>query len=109
VLNESHICLSFSQTNISHAPYEAMACGCAVVELDLPQVRSMLSLGTAALAEPNPVAVAEALRSLIENPEMRIATARRGIEATSVMTWDRTARQLQAVLRELAFVCLQPS
>ena len=107
-LNAAHVFLSFSLTNVSHAPYEAMACGCAVVEADMPQVRGMLPEGAAVFAALEPDAVATALERLVDDRERRVAVARRGIEATRAMSWDETARQFERVLRELAFVRLAP-
>jgi glycosyltransferase involved in cell wall biosynthesis len=108
-LNETHISLSFSFANISHAPYEAMACGCAVVEVDLPHVREALPEGAAALAEPTPAAVAATLEELVCDSSRRIAIARRGIEATAGMSWAKTGAQFDRVLNELAFLRLGSS
>ena len=44
-MNESHVLLTFSLTNISNVPFEGMACGCAVVDVDLPNVTTMVEPG----------------------------------------------------------------
>src|SRR5207253_3960491 len=35
-MNAAHVAVSLSLTNISNVPFEGMACGCAVVEADVP-------------------------------------------------------------------------
>ena len=45
-MNDAHILLRFSLTNISNVPFEGMACGCAVVDVDLPNVATMVEPGT---------------------------------------------------------------
>lgn len=106
VLNESHVFLSFSLTNISHAPYEAMACGCAVVEADVPTVRSMVAPGSCLLTVPEPDAVAAAIRTLLADDELRIGYAARGVEATAGLTWKAAGDRFEAILRSLAFLRL---
>src|SRR5262249_54642540 len=73
-MNKSHIHLSFSLTNISWTPFEAMACGCAVVEAKVPSVEMWLEEGNDAclLVEPDANAVAEALIKLVRNRELRV-------------------------------------
>jgi glycosyltransferase involved in cell wall biosynthesis/SAM-dependent methyltransferase len=105
-LNECHVFLSFSLTNISHAPYEAMACGCAVIETDLPHVRAMLAPDSALLATPEANDVAVALERLVNDRATRLEYAHRGIEAVAGMSWDRSIDRIEEILRSLAFLRL---
>lgn len=105
-LNRSHIFVGFSLTNISHAPFEAMASGCAVVEADLESVRGMLPRDACVFARPAPDAVAAAVRGLIDDNERRIALANRAAAAVSRLSWMRTADQLEAFLEEACLVRL---
>src|SRR5690606_38949716 len=72
-MNRSHVLLCFSlSANISWVPLQGMACGCAVVEADVPGVREMISDGeTCRLAEPEPESVAQALIGLVDDPAQR--------------------------------------
>jgi glycosyltransferase involved in cell wall biosynthesis len=104
-MNEAHILLTFSLTNISNVPYEGMACGCAVVDLDLPNVSSMVDPErNCVLAAFEPRALADAIERLIDDPELRLRIARQGAEDAAVRTWERTARMFDQALRNICFV-----
>ena len=80
-------------------PLEAMACGCPVAcsnAASLPEV-----VGDAArLFDPyDPAAIADAVRDVLDAPD---GWARRGLERAATFSWDRTAREHDAVYRELA-------
>ena len=105
-LNAAHVFLGFSLTNISHAPLEAMACGCAVVEADVPSVREMVAPEACVLVAPDPGAVAAAVVALLADAERRVRLARNGRDAVSGSSWDQTAGQLETLLTEMCFVRL---
>ncbi len=104
VLNEAHILLCFSLSNISWVPFEGMGCGAAVVEVDRPSVREMVGEGTCLLAEPRPAAVLEAIMELLDDDDLRVAIARRGVEFTKAKTWERSADQFEEILLRRCFV-----
>jgi glycosyltransferase involved in cell wall biosynthesis len=104
-LNEAHVFLSLSLTNISHAPYEAMACGCAVVEARVAAVEASLRDGeNCLLAEPAPVPLAEALVRLVRDDELRVRLAGRANADVAGRTWERTGHELERLLLDWAFV-----
>jgi glycosyltransferase involved in cell wall biosynthesis len=104
-MNEAHILLTFSLTNISNVPYEGMACGCAVVDLDLPNVSSMVEPDVnCILAAFEPRALADAVERLTDDPDLRLRIARRGAADAAVRTWERTASMFEAALRRICFV-----
>ena len=106
-LNEAHVFLGLSLTNISHAPLEAMACGCAVVEADTPSVRATLTPGENCLtAAPDARELAAAVVRLVADRDLRIALAERGIADTEDATWERSGSQLEQILRETCVVRL---
>jgi glycosyltransferase involved in cell wall biosynthesis/SAM-dependent methyltransferase len=108
--NEAHVFLGLSFTNISHAPFEAMACGCAVVELDVPSVTAMVAPGeNCLLAAPDPDELAEAILRLVRDDELRVRLAERGIADTRDATWEHSGAQLERILRETCFVRLPAS
>src|SRR5581483_11415045 len=107
-MNEAHVLLSFSlSANISWVPFQGMACGCAVVEADLPPVRAMVDAGrTCLLAEPNPEAVARALERLVADGGLRARIATAGGSAMANKTWASSARAFERKLVEPSFVRL---
>jgi glycosyltransferase involved in cell wall biosynthesis len=106
-MNNAHVLLTFSLSNISNVAFEGMACGCAVVEADLPQVREMVKSDTDCLVAPtNPEGVADVLAGLVTNPDLRIRVARAGNEAVRGWTWERNASQFESHLLETCFTRL---
>lgn len=99
-MNRCHIHLSFSLTNISWVPFEAMACGCAVVEANVPSVQVWMEEGTCILPEPEPEAVAEALILLIRDHAFRTHVAASGEQYvhTILLNWPETCAQFESVL-----------
>lgn len=81
---------------------EAMAAGVPVVLSDLPVFREVA--GDAAIyARPeHPAAWARALRRLADDEALRREMARRGTGRAAGFSWNRTAEQTLAVLREAA-------
>jgi len=102
------VVLSLSATNMSLIPYEAAACGAAVIELNLPPVRMHLTHGRDAyLAAPYPAAIADALLDLYRQPELCQAIAAGGQRAANALPdWDETAI---AVARALGAVIPAPT
>lgn len=69
-MNRSHIHLSFPRTAASGSSREAMACGCAMV--DVPVANTQLSKDDWRLVpECKPKAVADAIKRLVNEPELR--------------------------------------
>jgi len=79
---------------------EAMAQGCPVIATttSIPD-----PLTDAALTfEPRDAEGARAqIERLLDNQALRTALVERGREATSALSWDRTARETAAVYREI--------
>jgi glycosyltransferase involved in cell wall biosynthesis len=103
-MNDADILLTFSLTNISNVPFEGMACGCAVVDLDLPNVSTMVEPGTCLLAQFEPGALADALHTLVTDPELRARLGSCGAETVKSRTWERTAELFEVALRNTTFV-----
>jgi glycosyltransferase involved in cell wall biosynthesis len=105
-MNEAHILLTFSLTNISNVPFEGMACGCGVVELDGTNVSAMTNPGeNCLLTSFEPSKIADAVARLIEDPDLRIKLGNRGAADMAGRTWERTASMFDSALREL---CILP-
>ncbi len=98
-MRESDIHLSFSLSNISQVPFQAMACGCAVVEAKVPSVEAMVEDGkNCVLAEPERNAVAAALVRLIEDGGLRQRVATSGMEFVREKTWDNACKQFEDIV-----------
>jgi glycosyltransferase involved in cell wall biosynthesis len=106
-MNRSHIHLSFSLTNISWVPFEAMACGCAVVEAKVPSVRLWIDDDSqgALLVEPNPRDAAEGLIGLVRDDELRVRIAENGerLLAKLSASWEEVGARFESILLEAVF------
>jgi GT2 family glycosyltransferase len=84
-------------------PLEAMATGGAVVCTDAHGNRDFCRDGENCLMpEPTPRAVSEALRRLLEDPELRERLGRAGIETAQEYAWERRIDALEGFLGEVA-------
>jgi O-antigen biosynthesis protein len=109
-MDASHILLTLSLTNISNVPFEGMACGCAVVDVDLPNVSTMVQPDVdCLLAEPTGEGLAAAVVRLIDDRELRVRLATWAAADASGRRWHRTGDQFEQALRELAFTRLAPA
>jgi glycosyltransferase involved in cell wall biosynthesis len=91
--------LVFSTTNPSFVPFEMMACRCAVVDLASERVVGLLEDGTnCRLAEPTPESVAATVLDLVWNKELRAAIVDTAYQQVKDMSWQHSARQIEAVL-----------
>jgi glycosyltransferase involved in cell wall biosynthesis/2-polyprenyl-3-methyl-5-hydroxy-6-metoxy-1,4-benzoquinol methylase len=98
-MQKADIHLSFSLTNISYVPFEAMACGCAVVEAKVPSVEAMVKDGDhCLLAEPEPDKVAQALLRLVKDKDLRERMVKAGLDVVRNKTWDNSCKQFEDIL-----------
>jgi glycosyltransferase involved in cell wall biosynthesis len=76
--------------------FEAMACGLPLVASDLPSLRELLHHGVDAwlVAPDDPEKLAEGLRRLLDDRELRQRLARSFAARAAAHTWDARARQL---------------
>ena len=106
-MNLSHIHLSFSLTNISWVPFEAMACGCAVVEARVPSVELWVGGDDqyCLLSEPQPEKVAAAVGRLVVDPELRQKLAASGerLVSTILANWEDTCHDFETILLKALF------
>ncbi|MEN8152248.1 MAG: glycosyltransferase family 1 protein, partial [Planctomycetota bacterium] len=81
-------------------PLEAMACGCPVVASNRTSVPEVCGDG-ALLVDPDDVpALAEALRRVLTDEDLRSGLVERGFANVSRFTWERAAEETLRVLRE---------
>jgi glycosyltransferase involved in cell wall biosynthesis/SAM-dependent methyltransferase len=109
-MQSSEIHLSLSLTNISYVPFEAMACGCAVVEAKVPSVEAMLKEGeNCLLAEPEPHDVVQALLRLAQDKELRERIAKGGLDFVRNKTWDNSCKQFENILFDALLIGINPN
>lgn len=103
--NEATAGFVVSFTNPSLIPFEMMACGLPVVDVDKESTRSYFGPHTESIitvAEPFPVYIADTLTALLRNPARREEQALRGLEYSVSLSWERSAKQVeQGLLKAL--------
>jgi glycosyltransferase involved in cell wall biosynthesis len=92
--------LVLSMTNYSLVPQEMLACGLPCVELDSPSVVAAFGRdGPLELTPPEPLAMAQTIERLLDDPGLRAQRAREGAEFVAGKTWEAAARQVEQGLR----------
>jgi glycosyltransferase involved in cell wall biosynthesis len=76
---------------------EAMQCGACVITSRDPAIAEVVG---AAAIRCDPAELAEAMRSLMENPEWAQEWRRRALQRASEFSWARTARRTREVYDE---------
>jgi glycosyltransferase involved in cell wall biosynthesis/2-polyprenyl-3-methyl-5-hydroxy-6-metoxy-1,4-benzoquinol methylase len=103
-MRSATIHLSFSMTNITTVIFEAMACGCATVEVDVSPVRGMVQDGeNCLLAKPNAQAVCDTLLKLVNDHELRKSIATSGFNSVKHLTIENMCSQFEIFLRQYSF------
>ena len=93
------LCLSL--TNYSLIPQEMMACGMPCVDVVGGSSEAEFgSDGPAALAEPDPVALAGAVEHLLDDSVEWGRRSQAGLDFVADASWDTAARQVEEGLRE---------
>jgi O-antigen biosynthesis protein len=98
---EATVGLCLSLTNYSLIPQEMMACGLPCVDLRGGSSEAEFgSAGPVELAEPDPVALADAIETLLDNRALWQRRSEAGLEFVTDADWDHAARQVEHGLRE---------
>ncbi len=98
--NEVELGMSFSSTNYSLIPQEMMACGLAVLELDLASTRAAFEPGSVAMAAPWPQEIAQNAMALLQSPVRRQEQALAGLAAVQGLSWAASGKAVEAALRQ---------
>jgi alpha-1,3-rhamnosyl/mannosyltransferase len=78
---------------------EAMQCGCPVITSRDPAVAE--ASGGAAIQAGSPGEIAQAMRAVASNAELRRELRRKGLARASQFSWERTARETHALYEEV--------
>jgi glycosyltransferase involved in cell wall biosynthesis len=83
-------------------PAEALLAGTGAIVSDLPVFAETLGEGALRVAPGDPDALAGAMLRVAGDADLRARLAAAGAEAVGSLTWERTARELRAVLAAAA-------
>lgn len=92
------VALVLSHTNLSMLPLELMACGCAVVSNEGPNVEWLLTEQTVQLAKPDPKSLAEAVIELLDSDELRLRKIEAGRAFAQSTDWTKEIRTIESAL-----------
>jgi glycosyltransferase involved in cell wall biosynthesis len=82
-------------------PLEAMACGTPTIALRASSVPEVVGDGAILMDRLDVGAWAGAVRTVLQDPDLRADLARRGLERAAGFSWTRCARQTVDVYRRL--------
>ena len=100
VYAEATVGLCLSLTNYSLVPQEMLACDLPCLEADAPSAVAAFGYdGPVAIAPVEPVALAEALQRLLDDPAQRDRRAAAGRPFARARTWDAAGEKLEEGLR----------
>ena len=98
---EATVGLCLSLTNYSLIPQEMLACGLPCVDLAGASTEAELGRdGGIELADPDPIAIADALERLLDDRDLWERRSRNGLAQVTDASWDEAARDVERGLRE---------
>ena len=92
------VALVLSHTNLSMLPLELMACGCAVVSNEGPNVEWLLTDQTVQLAKPDPKSLSEAIIELLQKDQLRLRKVEVGLAFAQSTDWTKEIRTIESAL-----------
>jgi glycosyltransferase involved in cell wall biosynthesis len=100
--NSCDVGMVFSATNYSLIPLEMMACGLAIVEMDVESTRYVFDENVVTFAQPNVASIAKAVGSLIDDQTKREQQIKAGLDFLKDISWKKAADNInQALYKEL--------
>ena len=98
--SEATVGLCLSMTNFSLTPKEMLACGLPCVELAGVSAEGVFGPdGPIELAPLDPLALADAIERLLDDPQLRERRSREGIAFVADHTWEHSTDAVEAGLR----------
>ena len=98
---EATVGLCLSLTNYSLIPQEMLACGLPCVDLAGASTEAELGRdGGIELADPDPIAIADALERLLDDRDLWERRSRNGLAQVTEASWDDAALDVERGLRE---------
>jgi len=91
----------FSPTNTSLLPFEMMACGCPVIELNSESNKATFpNSEIIELVDPNPIGIADSIEKLLSDEKKRKIQSQKAYEFVKPLTWESSAKKLDEILRK---------
>ncbi|MFQ5528721.1 MAG: glycosyltransferase family 4 protein [Gemmatimonadota bacterium] len=81
---------------------EAMACGTPIVTSDANGLRELAGDAALRVDHTDPRAIAEAVARILEDPDLAAEMSRRGLERSSMFSWDRCSRLTLEIIEAVA-------
>jgi glycosyltransferase involved in cell wall biosynthesis len=100
VYRNADIGLVFSATNYSLIPLEMMACQLPVVELNVESTRAVFDETFIEMVNPDPLALADRLEFLINNPEQLSVKSEKALKYTQKLSWESSARIIEKGIKD---------
>ena len=99
--NRGTLGLVLSMTNYSLVPKEMMSCGLPVVDIRGASSESVFGTSgeTIELADPDPLALADRIVALLDDPERRSQMAGTALAFVQGRTWPAAAERIESQLR----------
>lgn len=88
---------------------EAMCSGCPVITTNWGAMKEVVNGAALLVDSRDPKAIANAVESLLDSPELRADLVRRGKERARDFSWNRTARETLAILEGATSASAAPS
>ncbi|MEC9388321.1 MAG: glycosyltransferase [Pseudomonadota bacterium] len=100
---EADVGIVFSLTNYSLVPQEMMACGLPIIEFDTESTRAIYPNDAVVFAGPHPEDIKEKLKSLLHNPERRVAQSEAALNWVKQFSWPGAANRVeQSIIERLS-------
>lgn len=92
--------LVFSLTNYSLIPQEMMACKLPVIDINSKTTRAIFKNNeNIILADPDPVAIADAMEKLLHNNKLRNQIAESGYNWVKQFSWQESAKKVEQIIK----------
>lgn len=99
--NDSDFGMVASMTNISLVPYEMIATGLPVIEMQDGSFSSFFPSNSALLIDYNYKTLVEKIEESLKNPEILEKTSKNAFKAIENLSWEKTAAEFSDILRGL--------
>lgn len=91
----------FSPTNTSLLPFEMMACGCPVIELNSDSNKATFpNSDIIELANFSPLDIANSIEKLLTDDKKRQTQSQKAYEYVKPFTWENSAKKLDNIIRQ---------